>query len=248
MKCEFCKGNMSLEDEKCPHCGQINPHAQQHIKDMEHYKGEFDRTRWDVYTTVGMYKENAIRIIIIAALVICIVILWIISANGYSIHRSFQEKNAKRNAEKYSAMLDQYIEQEEYLILSQFCNEHCINVRLDEYDRYVPVIWVSDSYGFVCRDVMNLAAPSEYMSEERYLEMLGDDLDSFYRQCDIEGYTHYEGADRQENVEAINRMKESVLQMLQTYCGLTEEDCEGFENMSKAKRAALIEERMEADE
>lgn len=248
MKCEFCKGNMSLEDEKCPHCGQMNPHAQQHIKDMERYKGEFDRTRGDVYSTVGKYKSTAVRIIIIAVLVICIVILWIVSANGYSIHRSVQEKDAKRNAEKYSAVLDQYIDQEEYLTLSQFCNEHYINVTLEEYDQYVPVIRVSNVYGFVCRDVMNLAAPTEFMEEERYLEMLGDDLDSFYGQCNMENYTYYEDADRQENIEAINRMKENILQMLQTYCGLTEEDCEGFENLSKAKRAALIEERMEADE
>lgn len=239
---------MSLEDEKCPHCGQLNSHAQQHIKDMEHYKGEFNRTRWDVYSTVGTYKTTAVRAVIIAVLFIVIVILWIVSSNAYSIYRSIREKDAARNVEKYSAMLDQYIEQENYQAISQFCDEHCINVSLDEYDQYVSVIRVSDAYVLVCRDVMSLMSPSEYRTRERYIDMLGDELEIFYRHCDLENYSYYEGSDSPKNVEAINRMKENVLIMLQTYCGLTEEECEDFESLSRAKRAALIEERMEADE
>ena len=56
MKCEFCNGNMSLEDLHCPHCGQINKHAQQHIRDMQRYQGEFNETKEDVITVTQKYS------------------------------------------------------------------------------------------------------------------------------------------------------------------------------------------------
>lgn len=94
MKCDFCGSNMSLEDERCPHCGQLNPHAQQHIKDMEHYQDEYNRTRRGVYSDLGQYKDTVVRIVIIAVLVIGIVVMWVISQEAYSIHRSVLERKA----------------------------------------------------------------------------------------------------------------------------------------------------------
>ena len=38
MKCEYCLGPLSLEDEVCPHCGRPNKHAKQHIRDMKRYR------------------------------------------------------------------------------------------------------------------------------------------------------------------------------------------------------------------
>lgn len=239
---------MSLEDEKCPHCGELNPNAQQHIKDMKHYKGEFDRTRWDVYSTVGKYKQMTVRIVLIAVLIVCIGITWLVSTNAYSIRRNMLERESARNVKKYCAQLDQYIEQENFEAIVQFSDEHAINVSIEEYDPYVPVIWTATYYQYICKEIMNLAVDLDDEELEPTLKRLGDDLAYFYSSCDPERYSYYKGADCEQNRKAIHRMKENVLLMMQTYCGLTKEECEGFENLSDAKKTALIEERMVADE
>jgi predicted amidophosphoribosyltransferase len=49
MKCKYCGGNLTLEQAYCPHCGRPNEEAAQHVKDMEHYKSNFEDTKSDVY-------------------------------------------------------------------------------------------------------------------------------------------------------------------------------------------------------
>ena len=66
MKCEFCGGTLSLEEEYCPHCGQANKHAKQHIKDMRHYQGKFENTEKYVRNKATTYSEVSVRAIIIA--------------------------------------------------------------------------------------------------------------------------------------------------------------------------------------
>lgn len=45
MKCKYCGGNLTLEQAYCPHCGRPNEEAAQHVKDMEHYKSNFEDTK-----------------------------------------------------------------------------------------------------------------------------------------------------------------------------------------------------------
>lgn len=45
MKCEFCGGTLSLENEYCPHCGRPNEHARKHIEDMRHYDSVYEETK-----------------------------------------------------------------------------------------------------------------------------------------------------------------------------------------------------------
>ena len=49
MKCKYCGGNLTLEQAYCPHCGRPNEEAAQHVKDMEHYKSNFEDTKSVTY-------------------------------------------------------------------------------------------------------------------------------------------------------------------------------------------------------
>lgn len=248
MKCEYCSGNMSLEDERCPHCGQLNKHAQQHIKDMKHYKGEFEQTREGVYKSTKGYTQVTVRIIIIAVLVIVMVLLGVLRYNAWSFRRMLMTSDAKRNVKEYSATLDRYMEEENFRALMLFEREHNLSYLSEGYEQYQPVLRAVDNYGTVCDYIMRLTTPTEYTDINQQIEYLNESLEYFYSSCNLEKYSHIENVDREENVEALNRMKQNIAMLLQTYCYLTEEDLEGFEELSKAKRGTLIEERMEANE
>ena len=57
MKCKYCGGNLTLEQAYCPHCGRPNEEAAQHVKDMEHYKSNFEDTKSDVYEVAEKNTE-----------------------------------------------------------------------------------------------------------------------------------------------------------------------------------------------
>lgn len=45
MKCPGCGSNLTIDDEKCLFCGQENPFAKKHRKEMRHFTKEFNKTK-----------------------------------------------------------------------------------------------------------------------------------------------------------------------------------------------------------
>lgn len=248
MKCEFCGADLSLEAEVCPHCGQLNKHAQQHIRDMKRYHGEFENTKKGVYSVTKKYTAVTVRIVIIAVLVVVTAILFFVYSEAYSIRGDIMRGLAGRNAEKYTQILDQYIVEEDFRELSLFCEEKYITYySQEEYEKYAPVIRAAENYVWVCNSMMKLI--DEDMNPESYLvETIGSNLNSFYGSMDFSRYEYYKDADREENVKALEAMEEEIEQMLQTYLGFTEEEISGLRGMSEAKRIVLIEEKLAKDE
>ena len=88
MKCKHCGGNLSLEDAFCPHCGQPNEDARQHVADMERYQDNFEDTREDVYTVTRKFSGMTARAVIIAGLTVLFLVIFLMSENWWSIRRS----------------------------------------------------------------------------------------------------------------------------------------------------------------
>ena len=81
MKCKYCGGNLTLEQAYCPHCGRPNEEAAQHVKDMEHYKSNFEDTKSDVYEVTEKNTEIMSHMIIITVLVILCVVVFVVMKN-----------------------------------------------------------------------------------------------------------------------------------------------------------------------
>ena len=94
MKCKYCGGNLTLEQAYCPHCGRPNEEAAQHVKDMEHYKSNFEDTKSDVYEVAEKNTEIMSHMIIITVLVILCVVVFVVSARSWSIHRGLLQFDA----------------------------------------------------------------------------------------------------------------------------------------------------------
>ena len=44
MKCQYCGGDISLEDRICPHCGRLQENAVRHDEEMKRYEAAFEDT------------------------------------------------------------------------------------------------------------------------------------------------------------------------------------------------------------
>lgn len=243
MKCDFCGQSLSLEEEYCAHCGQMNPHAQQHIRDMRHYKGEFENTKRGVYALTGVYKDITVRAVIITALVVLIFVMLYLYENVYSLWNDYLERDAKRNVKEYSAVMDEYIAQEDFRRFSLFCQEHEISSYLEGYEKYEPLIWTTNYYVWFCEAVMEFVTKSTETDIGADWDDVAVRVNDFYASCDRFIDEDNESADRPENLQALATMENNMMLMLQTYLGFTEEETTGMGELSEAKRTVLFEEK-----
>ncbi len=248
MKCENCGGNLSLEDLNCPYCGTINKHAQQHIRDMKRYHGEFQDTKKDVYATAKKYTGITVRALIIAALLVLSIVLAIIGSESYSIRRHILEKRAEHNYEQYSVIMDTYLENEEYIAFHAFVEANAIYGYDTPYEKYVPVMRVSNQYMYLYDYIMGMHTKiyqnKDKESIERQVGYLSEQLNDFYQALNMENYEYIKDGASLQNKAAIAQMEQNVNVLLQTYCGLTNEDVAGLKELSEAKRMVLLEERI----
>ena len=242
MKCKYCGGNLTLEAEFCPYCGKVNEQAQKHVRAMKGYQSAFEKTRQGVYESTNQYTAGTVRVVIIAVLFVAIIVLLILGGKAYDFRRMWIQGKTERNSDQYMAVMDGYLEEENFIAFGAFCNENYIYAYDSVYEKYAPVERATQNYTYVYNDIMRVVSPPEYQEMEQILETLVESLDYFYSCLDMEQYEYYEGVDTPKNRDALAAMEEKVERMLQNYCGLTAEQTQEFSGLTKARRAVLLEE------
>ena len=245
MKCGYCGGALSLEDERCPHCGQLNEHAQKHIADMRRYKGEFEHTKKYVYERTKLFTQITVRVIVLAVLVVLTVGLYLLEDNAYAIRRSILTSSAERKYDQYSKEMDQYLTDENFRAFSSFCDAH----KLDGFEgryagKYGRAIRVCNYYVDLYDALNEYAFPKSYTTI-RQAQWTADAMGSFYYELDyVPGYGVQDEGDPAV-VKAIETMRENVERFLVAYCGFTEEEAKSMRELSDARRAVILEEKLE---
>lgn len=252
MKCKYCGGNLTLEQAYCPHCGRPNEEAEQHVKDMEHYKSNFEDTKSDVYEVAQKNTEIMSHTVIITVLVILCVIVFVIATHSWSIHRICLQWDAEIRQSSYLKQMEQYLEDEDYIRFSAFCDRHYIRAYSsdDSYEDYYLLVEASWDYRYIYETLMKAATTSSDSAGR--LSSLYGDISNYYER--LEKILHpvdNEYMEKQyqelpeEKKEDILRMEANVKMLLQTYFGMTPEEAENFDTMSNAQRVVFMEEKGE---
>ena len=114
MKCPYCGSPLDLDDNFCSHCGKLNEQVKQHVDEMNRFKAEFTETKEGVYQTTKRYTATTVRVALIAVLVVLNVAVAVVGARYYSFERMLGEADCERHFEEYSAILDTYLEEEDF--------------------------------------------------------------------------------------------------------------------------------------
>lgn len=245
MKCDYCGGNLSLEDERCPHCGQINTHAKKHVDDMKHYQGEFESTQKYVKEKTATYTEFISRGIFLAILAIVTIVIFVLCANIWEIRWSIKRSTAERNFQKNSAIIEQYLEEEDYIGCAAFVDNKAIRIYGGVYDEYRCYIQACNQYRNVMDMLQRYAMPSPYENTESMCKLTGDCLEDFYKYYKNEEFRYTGGSNETEKYrEIVENMNRTINATLTCYCGFTEEEAEAFKDMSLANRYLMIEEKL----
>ncbi len=247
MKCEYCGGTLSLENEYCPYCGRPNEHARKHIEDMRHYDSVYEETKGDVYAVTKNYAEVSIRVVALAVILILIFVFIWIGGNAYSVRRNIGARYAAVRHKAYTEQMEEYLENKEFRDFSAFCSRHQISgygydSKHHEYESYIPLIHAANDYSNICQNIMNYTDMEEEYATDLYVGNIADFIGHFYDTMSLERYTYIDNLDTEKTVRIMKDMESDIQALLRTYCHFTEEEAASLESMSRAKIAMLIEE------
>ncbi len=245
MKCEYCAGDMSIEDANCPHCGAVNPFYEAHRKDMANYAKRFANTEREVVETTKKFTYKTVVITIISVLVVLNLVMGILLANVRDFTYEMERNKNKKNVDAIAEQMGEYEENEEFVDMFYYNNSILMspyNTPLYEYDAILRAASYYQDMNATLTDMMGRT----YNSSSYYAEKYARNMQRLYETVD-EWEKQNEDDERfsDKHKEALQKLIEKGEFLLLNYCNLKEEDLEEFREVSEAKKTIILEERLE---
>ena len=243
MKCQYCGGDVSLDDRFCPYCGRRVDQAERHQKEMEAYEGRFEETREEALKKAdnaggGLATAVGIRLVILAVLIVAMIVIGT-RYDSYEVNQRRQEKEITTNEQQYKALIEQLLEDRDYAQLAALERRRNITDS-DLYSDYKYIIYASDYYNRAYRGLLGIAYYRPGSEMPYYTEQLSKSIASFYDQISPDYYERY-AANPDKTKEVFGQMEQQMQILLRRYLGLSEEEAASFKDLSKSRRTVIIE-------
>ena len=247
MKCEFCYGTLTLEDEYCPCCGKPNAAAKQHIEDMKHYKGEFESTQKYVKEKTGIFSQITVRVVIIAVLIVLIIGALILMNSAWNIVMGMKRSYAEEHHQEFTAIMDRYLEERDYSAYDQFCSANHLRFYDSEHFAKYDKLQLPISYYTAAIDSLQKYREFDPDTFQDYTRRsLMDSLNGFYTRFNKRNDREtWEKDDRTLFLQVIETMEQELRSYLVVYCGFTKEEADSLSELTDARRAVLFEDKWE---
>ena len=243
MKCEFCGGNLQIEDAKCPHCGADNPHYIQHRADMKAYEMDYQSTREEVLENAARVSRRTVQLTVIAVLVALCAVAFVICLMGDRIQDLRIENNASRNRSSYEAQLQEYMQDVDPAALCIYARRHRLTYTraMSDYDH---VFSISSYYSYFYENVMELVterADTSYYTLEERCETISRHISYIYQSMERNNYDP-DSAFTEDKVAYMQAVAGQMETLLRGYFGLTEEEIAQLPATSASRLAIMLEE------
>lgn len=249
MKCPTCGANLQIEDEKCSFCGNPNPFAVKHRRDMKHYHMEFQKTKTEVEQKTTRFTFVMVRVTVIIALIVLTAGVTYLKEEGYYRIQAEQiRRDIEKNRESYDAQMAAYEKEGDWLGLYAFYNAkelyYDTYYDTENFGKYTAVYNAASNYKAILDFITRSRSNSEYYNAGEVSRWIADYLDRFYDYEQRISYSsdYYDDFYTAEHKEALALMREDLDAALITYCHLTKEELELLPDYSTAKKCSLIEE------
>jgi len=252
MKCEFCSANMSIENERCPHCDAENPYYKAHRADMEAYAKRFASTESDVVKKTAKFTRKTFNIAATAVLLVIILLLIIVRANMDNINYSIDIAKNNANADNIAKELASYEDSHDYIGMANYFDSLNMKTYKTAVAEYTYVSDVARYCKYIKERLNKIVLDKKAIySLESEAQDIGRFLNTIYdtRYVNISKSAYYNvsaGPDyySEKHVAAMDEMIEEIETMLQVYLKIDKETIKNFKDMSEAQRQLILEQKI----
>lgn len=245
MKCQYCGGDISLEDRICPHCGRLQENAVRHEEEMERYEAAFENTRREVLArSTHNTRGIGVRLLVILLLIAGSVILFA-NSDSWAVRSARREREANANLEAFTERIGQYLEERDYEGLASFSDYYELQYN-DNYKKYYTILWACDEYADVCKSLMAfvyLDSQKKAAGELDYrAEGLPKYLTQYYEATEPGEYGWNTRIDKELTEKVIAAMDADLAGLLTAHLGIPPEEASAMRGLTEGRRTVLIEE------
>ena len=249
MKCQYCGGDISLEDRICPHCGRLQENAVRHDEEMKRYEAAFEDTRNEVLARSSQSARGiGVRLLVILVLLGGAIYLFAHSSS-WSVRSARREREANANVALFTERIEQYLEERDYEGLNSFSDYYMLTYN-DNYKKYYTILWACDRYANVCESLMAfvyLDPQKKAAGELDYrAKQLPEYISLYFEATNPEDYSWNTRIDKELTEEVIAAMDEDLAGLLTAHLGIPAEQARTMRELSEGRRTVLIEEAEDA--
>lgn len=248
MKCEYCAGNLSIEEPRCPHCDAENPYYKAHRADMAAYAKRYKATEEKVVENSRRFNARAVNIAIIAVLVALIAIAIGVLVNADDIAYDMMVRKDTRNANAIAAYIGELEEAKDYSGMASYQQMHYVyGSYKTDLNQYNMVISTANSYASILNSITRLVyAKTIYDKPSSMASSISRNISSMYLDTYGDRYLNHKDADyyAPKHYAAMEDMINKTHLLFKTYLGFTQEEIDGFIDLTDAKRQVLLEEKI----
>lgn len=246
MKCEYCGGDVNIEQSFCSNCGKPNKYYEAHRRDMASYEKRFERTENAVVGKVNRTSRKAVSIVLISVLSALILGEVAILANLDDINYTLEKRRNDNNSKEIAAMLGNYEESEDYADFAEYYTKYGLTCHKEEVNEYNAVASVISEYRSLRNICSSIAAGETAYNEpydlagriNNYLSYAYDGKRSAIERSDD---IRYSG----KHLDTINKVIEEMHAYLCVYLGLDSEVVNTFPEMKDSDRFNIINDKLE---
>ena len=246
MKCDFCSGDLTIEDAKCPHCDADNPYYKAHRKDMTEYADKYFATKKKVEDRTERFTRKSLFITVFAVLITLNLVAILLLVNVDSINYDRMIKQNTKDADKFAAMISQMEADGNYIGINALGANYYLRSRGTALDEYQEIINASSTYNYFYDVILDIAHYKRlYTNASDLAGRLSEHLDTLYKIRYVNSANKPDNPQYAErHLDALDDMLENCKVLLIVYCGLSKEEADSLSDLTSAQRQVLIEQHL----
>ncbi|MBR4422049.1 MAG: hypothetical protein IKS69_05900 [Erysipelotrichaceae bacterium] len=239
VNCKKCGAPLSLEQEKCPYCGEINEEAREHLRKLAKLDKDYKKTRQEVITEVKKTKSGYNLLIVLVMLLLANLILIPFWGASYEIAEKIAVSD--KDVSEVKAQLKTLLDSKEYPEFVICYDRNNANYR--EYSEFSYIYYLANEYVQVIEQFTNHL----YTNEDYY-------TDPLVRVCQSlkefkEDYERYSKRDNTEfEAHYMNEVNSEFELFVKTFMHLKEEDISRLGSLTSSEIVILVNERLNNEE
>lgn len=245
MKCQYCAGDLSIENAFCPHCGKQNPFYAAHREDMARYERQFNYTKENTIKKNERDTRKAVRITIVAVLSALILASIIVLIFMDDINDKIESNKNKRNLDSIMATLSEMEEQQDYLNMHIYYDRVYDGLRRTEITEFSEVDTMTAYYATLVNRVASMTTNEFYGDSTELAKTFSNSFKYMFDILDRADKNPSAERFSAKHMESINNIMEDACIIVEKYLGIPRDLIMETRDYTDTQRQLLFEEYVE---
>lgn len=234
MICKHCGNPLSIEDDKCPFCGEINQEVIRHTRAMRHYSKEFTKAKNEAEASNRLIRSFTVFLIIAVVLALGNAVVLFLRFHAQDIADNLERKRVNRNVSAYEEKIVNALSEDDLYSFKCYYDDNYL-YRFDDLKRYDFFSMIGGYYCDLYTCIMDLydsKIVGLYRTDDELLQKAASCIQALYEEYDHMNDTYSTSHQWMTDIDftKADEIKERMELMISVYCNIDLKEVEAMKD------------------